>query len=238
MKNNRHKIVGFTLIELLVVISIIALLISIILPALSAVKDRVKDGVCLNNLKQIGTAVMVYANEYDQLIPRNAGGAMWPIVFAPYLGQPLGDQNDYMEMEIYNCPKYPDKEQTIDYIMSNWNENEGGGAIGKFSNITAYKNSGVKIYMADYASKVYEDENGVENTRPHVKLVRNVDDFIQHKNYMDVCLPLQLPSWPDMKFQRVSGVRHKKNGCNNLFFDGHAEWKVGEDNIPRFWTLK
>ncbi len=61
---------GFTLIELLVVISIIALLVSIILPALNRAKDNAKRTVCANNLKSIGQALFMYATNNDDKIPQ------------------------------------------------------------------------------------------------------------------------------------------------------------------------
>ncbi|MFQ5429955.1 MAG: type II secretion system protein [Phycisphaerae bacterium] len=58
---------GFTLIELLVVISIIAVLIAILLPALAMAREEGKKTVCMNNMRQIGTAVILYLNDNDNL---------------------------------------------------------------------------------------------------------------------------------------------------------------------------
>ena len=60
---------GFTLIELLVVISIIALLISILLPALQAARDTARLAVCKSNQRQILIGIHTYANDYDGLVP-------------------------------------------------------------------------------------------------------------------------------------------------------------------------
>lgn len=60
---------GFTLIELLVVIAIIAILAAMLLPALSAAKRRAQDVNCVNNLKQLVLAGLMYANDYSKTLP-------------------------------------------------------------------------------------------------------------------------------------------------------------------------
>ncbi len=60
---------GFTLIELLVVVAIIALLVSVLLPALSAAREQARSAYCLSNLKQQGTAILYYAGDHADYLP-------------------------------------------------------------------------------------------------------------------------------------------------------------------------
>src|ERR1700722_9705042 len=99
-----RRIKGFTLVELLVVIGIIALLISLLLPALTRAKEQANTVKCASNLRQIAQAITAYANDNrGKLIPDlvEAGGSIYPqgffwanaLVAQKYLVAVTGDVN-------------------------------------------------------------------------------------------------------------------------------------------------
>jgi prepilin-type N-terminal cleavage/methylation domain-containing protein len=69
---------GFTLIELLVVIAIIAILAAILFPVFAQARESARQATCLSNMKQIGTASMMYVQDYDETYPdqRSTKGAL------------------------------------------------------------------------------------------------------------------------------------------------------------------
>src|SRR3954462_7859739 len=75
----KWRVKGFTLIELLVVIAIIAILAAILFPVFAQAREAARKASCQSNLKQMGTAWMMYAGDYDETTCANTwnGGGFW-----------------------------------------------------------------------------------------------------------------------------------------------------------------
>jgi len=88
---NQRRNCGFTLIELLVVIAIIAILASLLLPALSSAKSKGRQAKCQSNLRQVGMALLMYADDHSGWLPLTTHGTAdtnrsWIFTLRSYLG--------------------------------------------------------------------------------------------------------------------------------------------------------
>ncbi len=72
--SSRNSSRAFSLIELLVVMALVALLMGILLPALSGARDQARRTACAANLRQVGVAIYLYAHDYDDTIPFGPAG--------------------------------------------------------------------------------------------------------------------------------------------------------------------
>ena len=228
MKLNSKLKGGFTLIELLVVIAIIAILASMLLPALAKAKQKAHAIACMNNLKQVGLGMLMHADENDDTIPRGNAKRWW-FVFMPYIPEG-GTEKDFRNIKIFMCPSYPlpkrtpNRKQVITYVVNAWKfrsarDNIGYEHIG-FSKITDFAQPSDSVYLLD-------NEDGIENPGINRPIVTGFQDSRTDLN--DVWQPSHLPYSANGKHlssdRRIAAKRHSNKGSNMLFLDGHAGFR-------------
>lgn len=130
---NKKTQVRFTIVELLVVIVIIAILIAIILPATQSARDRSKRSACVNNLRQIGIALNMYADDRQGYYPactKLPSDPPFEELALPPISVTLLQYAH--NRELFRCPEDPDgfyfKRETTSYewnsiVYNNWKNN-------------------------------------------------------------------------------------------------------------------
>jgi prepilin-type processing-associated H-X9-DG protein len=124
-------------------------------------------------------------------------------------------------MGIYNCPMYPNKEQTLDYVINSWKD--GVTEYIGYTSVTDFHRLSSKIFLAD-------NEDG--SWRPIIREERGLSG----RGEFDVWRPQHLPDGADGE-RRVARARHR-DGCNAAFMDGGSEWVQAEKMTEQMWEPK
>jgi prepilin-type N-terminal cleavage/methylation domain-containing protein/prepilin-type processing-associated H-X9-DG protein len=195
---------GFTLIELLVVIAIIAILAAILFPVFARAREKARQTSCLSNMKQIGLAWHMYAQDYDErCCPAwisTTGpdwgswndGANWPWLLQPYV----------KNYQVFNCPSAPAG-------VSNWQGQQ------------RYSRGGCSY--AQNPTLGYYHKNGPPPGGPHtdpLKLAR-IEKPAETPVHGDTAQTGN-PFWWHSVSKYVPEERHN-NQINVSFCDGHAK---------------
>ena len=207
-------------------IAIIAFLMAILMPALNRAKEQSRAVTCRSNLRQIGVGAQMYADAWNNKIPRGAhAGAPipWFVLYLPYLSHKQ-DMKDYRSVGIYRCPSYPNKEQTVCFVVNNWLFANRADHVGKeyrkeeYIRLTSYRHLDWTIYLVD------NEDGGWRAPAPNpFGIVRKEGDVAGR--YCDMYEQTHMASSDDESNyndgRRVAQKRHRK-GYNILYFDWHT----------------
>jgi prepilin-type N-terminal cleavage/methylation domain-containing protein/prepilin-type processing-associated H-X9-DG protein len=206
--NCRNRLVqtmhGFTLIELLVVVAIIAVLIALLLPALQQAREKAKQAVCLSNLKQIGTASLIYAGSFNDCVGLNYyPGYGSEVTWYGYLRSakclPSGSKSVL-------CPSFPPNELSGDYLVY--------GARRDYWNISKYLAAvPTSIHPWNY---VFVRIASIEDPAAFPYFADSVNGSTGTTQYFDFIVDRNA-GWYD----GVAHLRHSK-AADIWFPDGHA----------------
>lgn len=175
-----HRTTAFTLMEMLVVVSIIAILGALALPSLQKGGQRVKNAVCLNNLKQWGLATQLYALEHEDWLPKDGApngtskSSGWYIDLPEQLGIPnyhtltwRTNANEKPSIGLWICPANRTRSNGNNLFHYCLNKHVNGSGRGKQIKLTSVPSPNRTIWLFDNGKRAAVAQQNNVHTNLH-----------------------------------------------------------------------
>ncbi len=202
---------GFTLIELLVVIAIIAILAAILFPVFAKAREKARQTSCTSNHKQVGTAWMMYLQDYDERgIPYSSSGGSGGIAFAwNKLVQPY-----IKNTQVYSCPSNSNQiSMAYSFLL--------GGTGTKLSSIP------LPAQTPDFADANGLSSSTAANVNQCLAFLVPAGAIPYHDgrrlSFPNDAVQTKVNGWTGDRVGRIFASIHS-DGANYAFVDGHVKW--------------
>ena len=226
---------AFTLIELLVVIAIIAILAAILFPVFAQAREKARAIACISNTKQMGIALMLYAQDFDETLPIDNYG-VWNGFIADDARSPKWMDMLYpyvKNAQVFTCPSFAGIDKHFLYINqpSDLPIVRGGPFYGSYVlNGAYYAETAVSAHgpahqslaaIAATADTIFATETGAPG------LDRNAIATWRYDLVNPTVVKTSSPPTLNTNQGVIVYLRHSL-GANSVFCDGHAKWKTGD----------